>query len=146
MKDEPTVILLAEDDLGHAELVRRSLEKSRLTNQLVHVVDGQATLDYLYRQAEFSNPEQSPRPGLVLLDLRLPKVDGLKVLQTVKSDPGLSRIPVVILSTSAAETDVANAYDAHANSYLVKPVDFLQFRALMEALCGYWLQWNKLPC
>ena len=146
MKDEPTVILLVEDDPGHAELVRRSLEESSLAKRLMHVADGQAALDYLYRQAEFSNPEQSPRPGLVLLDLRLPKVDGLKVLQTIKSDPGLSRIPVVILSTSAAETDVANAYDRHANSYLVKPVDFSQFVAMMEALCCYWLLWNQHPC
>ena len=146
MKGEPAVILLAEDDLGHAELVRRSLEKSRLPHRLMHVADGQATLDYLYRQAEFSDPEQSPRPGVVLLDLRLPKVDGLKVLQTIKSDPDLSRIPVVILTTSAAETDVANAYDWHANSYLVKPVDFSQFAALIEALCCYWLKWNKPIC
>jgi CheY-like chemotaxis protein len=146
VKGEPTVILLVEDDPGHAELVQRNLGESRLANRLMHVADGQAALDYLYRQAEFSNPEQSPRPGLVLLDLRLPKVDGLKVLQTIKSDPGLRHIPVVILSTSAAEKDVANAYDGHANSYLVKPVDFSQFEALMEALCCYWLLWNQHPC
>jgi CheY-like chemotaxis protein len=146
VKGEPAVILLVEDDPGHAELVRRSLEESRLAKRLMHVADGQAALDYLYRQAEFSNPEQSPRPDLVLLDLRLPKVDGLKVLQTIKSDPDLCRIPVTILTTSAAETDVTNAYDRHANSYLVKPVDFSQFAALMEALCCYWLRWNQHPC
>jgi CheY-like chemotaxis protein len=146
MNDKPAVILLVEDDPGHAELVRRSLEESSLAKRLMHVADGQAALDYLYRQAGFSNPEQSPRPGLVLLDLRLPKVDGLKVLQTIKSDPDLSRIPVVILTTSAAETDVANAYYGHANSYLVKPVDFSQFEAMMEALCCYWLRWNQHPC
>jgi CheY-like chemotaxis protein len=145
VNDESTVILLVEDDPGHAELVRRILKESRWANRLMHVADGQAALDYLYRQAEFSNPEQSPRPGLVLLDLRLPKVDGLKILQTIKSDPGLSRIPVVILTTSAAETDVANAYDRHANSYMVKPVDFSKFATLMEALCCYWLQWNEHP-
>ena len=145
MNGEPTVILLVEDDPGHAELVRRILKESRVAKRLMHVADGQAALDYLYRQAEFSNPEQSPRPGLVLLDQRLPKVDGLKVLQTIKSDPGLSRIPVVILSTSAAETDVANAYDGHANSYLVKPVDFTQFSRLMETFGFYWLAWNQYP-
>jgi CheY-like chemotaxis protein len=146
MNGEPAVILLVEDDPGHAELVRRSLDKSGLPNRLRHVADGQAALDYLYRQAEFGDPEQSPRPDLVLLDMRLPKVDGLNVLQAIKSDPGLSRIPVVILTTSAAERDVANAYDRHANSYLVKPVDFSQFAALMKALCDYWLLWNQHPC
>jgi CheY-like chemotaxis protein len=145
VKGEPAVILLVEDDPGHAELVRRGLEESGLAKRLMHVADGQAALDYLYRQAEFGNTEQSPRPGLVLLDLRLPKVDGLKVLQIIKSDPGLRRIPVVILTTSAAETDVAHAYDSHANSYLVKPMDFSQFEALMQALCGYWLLWNQHP-
>jgi CheY-like chemotaxis protein len=138
--------LLVEDDPGHAELMRRNLEESRFANRLRHVDDGQAALDYLYHQVEFSDPEKSPPPDLVLLDLRLPKVDGLEVLKTIKSDPNLSRIPVVVLTTSAAETDMANAYDAHANSYLVKPMDFSQFVALMEALCCYWLLWNQHPC
>ena len=104
-----------------------------------------AALDYLYRRAEYSEPEQSPRPGVILLDLRLPKVDGLEVLKTVKADPDLSRIPVVVLTTSAAEADMVRAYDSHANSYLVKPVDYAQFVALMEALGYYWLAWNEYP-
>ncbi|MFA7403565.1 MAG: response regulator, partial [Pelobacteraceae bacterium] len=96
-------------------------------------------------RAAFSDPLQAPRPGLVLLDLRLPKVDGLQVLKTIKGDPDLSKIPVVILTTSAAESDVARAYDCHANSYLVKPVDFTQFVELMEVLGYYWLVWNQHP-
>ena len=145
MIGEPIVILLVEDDPAHAEIVRRNLENSRLANRLVRVADGQAALDYLYRQEEYSDPEVSPRPGIVLLDLRLPKVDGLEVLATIKSDPDLSAIPVVILTTGSAEADMVKAYGDHANSYLVKPVDFQQFSALMEALGYYWLVWNEYP-
>jgi CheY-like chemotaxis protein len=145
MKGEPIVILLAEDDPAHAEIVRRNLDSSHLANRLVHVSDGQAALDYLRQQGEYSDPELSPRPGIVLLDLRMPKVDGLEVLATIKADPGLSAIPVVILTTSSAEADMVQAYGSHANSYLVKPVDFQQFSALMETLGYYWLAWNEYP-
>ena len=143
MHGEPITILLVEDDLAHAEIVRRNFEKSRIANRLIHVSDGQAALDYLYGREAFSDPLQAPRPGLVLLDLRLPKIDGLEVLRTIKADTVLSQIPVVILTTSAAESDVARAYDSHAN--LVKPVDFSQFVELMEVLGYYWLVWNQHP-
>ncbi len=145
MTGEPICILLVEDDAAHAEIVRRNFEGFRVANQLIHVSDGQAALDFLYRQGEFGDPERAPRPGLILLDLRLPKVDGLEVLRTVKSDPDLAGIPVVVLTTSAAESDMVRAYDSHANSYLVKPVDFPQFVTLMEALGYYWLAWNEFP-
>lgn len=145
MQGEPIVILLVEDDPAHAEIVRRNLENARVANRLVHVTDGQMALDYLYHRAGFSAPATSPRPGLVLLDLRLPKIDGLEVLRIVKADPDLTLIPVVVLTTSAAESDVARAYESHANSYLVKPVDFSQFVELMEALGYYWLAWNRHP-
>jgi CheY-like chemotaxis protein len=145
MKGEPIVILLVEDDPAHAEIVRRNFEGGRIANRLEHVADGQAALDYLYRRNGFSDPATSPRPGIILLDLRLPKVDGLEVLKTVKADPNLSRIPVVVLTTSAAEADVAKAYDSHANSYLVKPVEFGHFVELMDTLGYYWLAWNQHP-
>ena len=145
MRGEPIVILLVEDEPAHAEIVRRNFASFRLANRLVHVGDGEAALDYLYRRAEYSDPEQSPRPGLILLDLRLPKVDGLEVLRIVKADPDLHHIPVVVLTTSAAEADMVRAYDSNVNSYLVKPVDYAQFVALMEALGYYWLVWNEYP-
>ncbi|BDV42997.1 response regulator [Geotalea uraniireducens] len=145
MKGTPIVILLVEDDPAHAEIVRRNFAGFRIANRLLHVADGQAALDYLYRQGEFADPELSPAPGLILLDLRLPKVDGLEVLKTVKEDRNLCHIPVVILTTSAAEADMINAYDHHANSYLVKPVEFPQFLSLMENLGYYWLMWNGYP-
>ena len=145
MQGEPIVILLVEDEEAHAEIVRRNFEASHLANRLMHVSDGQAALDYLYRRNGFSAPDKSPRPGIILLDLRLPKVDGLEVLKIIKADPELARIPVVILTTSKAETDMAKAYEHHANSYLVKPVDFTQFVALMETFGFYWLAWNQYP-
>jgi CheY-like chemotaxis protein len=145
MNGEPIVILLAEDDPAHAEIVRRNMESSRIANRLEHVTDGQKALDYLYRRNGFSDPAKSPRPGLILLDLRMPKVDGIEVLTTVKSDPELARIPIVVLTTSAAEMDIAKAYDHHANSYLVKPVDFSQFTELLQTLGYYWLAWNRNP-
>ena len=145
MKGEPITVLLVEDDPAHAEIVRRNFEDFGMANRLVHVTDGQYALDYLYRREGFADPDGAPRPGLVLLDLRLPKIDGIEVLRTIKSDPALNQIPVVILTTSAAESDVARAYDCHANSYLVKPVDFTQFIELMEILGYYWLAWNHQP-
>lgn len=145
MRGEPIVVLLVEDDPAHAEIVRRNFESGRIANRMKHVADGEAALDYLYRRGEYGDPAASPRPGIILLDLRLPRMDGLEVLKTVKSDAGLARIPVVILTTSDAERDVAKAYDSHANSYLVKPVEFTHFVELMDTLGYYWLAWNQQP-
>ena len=145
MKGEPFVILLVEDDEAHAEIVQRNFKDSHLANKLICVTDGQAALDYLYRRDRFTDPDQSPRPGIILLDLRLPRVDGLEVLRIIKKDVSLSSIPTVILTTSKAEIDMAKAYEYHANSYLVKPVDFAQFTELMKTFGYYWLAWNQLP-
>ncbi|MBU2573477.1 MAG: response regulator [Elusimicrobia bacterium] len=136
-KDEPVTILLVEDDPAHAEIVRRSLKNFRVANRIAHVKDGQAALDYLFRKGEYSNPETSPRPAIILLDLRLPKVDGLEVLRLIKEDAELIKIPALVLTTSAAESDVDIAYAHGAVSYLVKPVDARQFAGLMEAFCLY---------
>lgn len=144
-RGEPIVILLAEDDPAHAEIIRRTLKNSRVINRMEHVEDGQQALDYLYRRGSFEDPATSPRPGLLLLDLRMPRVDGLEVLKQIKNDPALMRIPAVILTTSAAETDMVKAYDQHANSYLVKPVDFDKFTTMMETIGYYWLMWNRNP-
>ncbi|MGA2180701.1 MAG: response regulator [Verrucomicrobiota bacterium] len=146
MSGEPIIILLVEDDPAHAEIVRRNFVNFRMANrpvQLVHVADGEDALDYLFSRGKFQNPGQSPRPNLILLDLRLPKVDGLEVLKIVKADADLVSIPVVVLTTSSAEADVAKAYESHANSYLVKPMDLSQFNKLMDVLGFYWLVWNQ---
>jgi len=145
MKGEPIVILMVEDDLAHAEIVRRNLDSGRVANHLVHVTDGQAALDYVNREGDFRDPATSLRPGVILLDLHLPRVDGMEVLKILKSDPKLSSIPVVILTTSKSEQEMVQAYDLHANSYLIKPVDFTQFAQLIETFGYYWLAWNRHP-
>jgi DNA-binding response OmpR family regulator len=145
MKGAPIIILLVEDDPAHAEIVLRNFKDFNMANRIIHVEDGQVALDYLCRRGEFSDPQKSPRPHIVLLDLRLPRVDGLEVLKQIKADQDLHSIPVVILTTSEAEADRVKAYDCHANSYLVKPVDFPRFVELMKAFGYYWLAWNKSP-
>ena len=145
MKGEPILILLVEDDLAHAEIVQRNLASSRIANRLIHVTDGQEAMDYMNRENGYSDPATSPRPGLILLDLRLPKVDGMEVLKRLKSDPKFSSIPVVILTTSHSEQDIVKAYALHANSYLVKPADFTQFKELMKTFGFYWVLWNQSP-
>jgi CheY-like chemotaxis protein len=145
MNGEPLVILLVEDNLAHAELIFRSFEDHRIANSIYHVSDGEAALDYLFQRGSYANSEECPRPHVILLDLRLPKIDGLEVLKEIKSSPEVERIPVVVLTTSAAEQDVARAYQQHANSYLIKPVDFEKFSRLMDEFGFYWLGWNHSP-
>ena len=145
MNGEPLDILLIEDNLAHAEMVIRSLEEHHIANRVCHVSDGQTALDYLCRQGQFADPGDSPRPHLILLDLRLPKVNGLQVLKTIKHDPKLLQIPVVVLTTSNAERDLLTAYESYANSYLVKPIDFEKFTNLIKDLGFYWLAWNHHP-
>jgi two-component system, response regulator len=136
-------ILLVEDDPAHAEIVRRNLSETRVANHITHLTDGQAALDYLVGQS--GRPPAKPLPDLILLDLRLPKVDGQEVLKRLKAHDPLRRIPIVILTTSKAELDMVAAYGNGAGSYLVKPVDFAKFTALMEAFGFYWLAWNEYP-
>lgn len=145
MTGEPLVVLLVEDNYDHAELVKRSFEAHRVANMIHHVIDGEAALDYLFQRNDFADAEANPRPHVILLDLRLPRVDGLQVLEQIKNSDELRRIPVVVLTTSEAERDVAKAYDRNVNSYLVKPVDFDKFSELMDDLGFYWLGWNAQP-
>jgi len=145
MIGEPVLVMLVEDNADHAELVIRTLQDHRIANTIKHFSDGQAALDYLLRQGEYQDPAKSPHPHMILLDLRLPRVDGLEVLRIIKQQEELKTIPVIILTTSQAEKDVARAYDNHANSYLVKPVGFDEFSKLMQDLGFYWLGWNTHP-
>ena len=111
MKGEPIVILLVEDDLAHIEIIKRTFEESRLANRLISVEDGQVALDYLHRKGKYNDEAKFPMPNLILLDLRLPKIDGLEVLKIIKTDTKLSTIPVVILTTSSTESDMVKAYE-----------------------------------
>jgi CheY-like chemotaxis protein len=144
-KGEPLAVLLVEDNPDHTDLIVRSLRHHRVANKVFRVADGEEALDYLQRRQGYSDPAKSPRPHVVLLDLRLPKIDGLEVLKVIRTSKDLGKMPVVILTTSQAEQDVARAYEHHANSYLVKPVDYDNFTKLMEDLGYYWLGWNHYP-
>jgi CheY-like chemotaxis protein len=135
-------VLLVEDDPDHAELVRRGLEECCAGLALVHLEDGETALAYLRDRDAPGSPE---RPHLILLDLRLPRVDGLEVLREIKSSPDLSDIPCVVLTTSRAEGDMVKAYRLHANSYLVKPGSYESFAALMSEIDRYWLRQNRRP-
>ncbi len=145
MHGEPLTILLVEDNEDHAELVKRSFENHRIANNIYHVIDGEEALNYLFRKGKFEAPENSPTPNLILLDLRLPKIDGLDVLKQLRANSKFQGIPVVILTTSKADNDIVRAYDLNVNSYLVKPVDFDNFSQLMDDLGFYWLAWNQKP-
>jgi CheY-like chemotaxis protein len=145
MIGRPMTILLVEDNPDHAELVKRNLEDFQVANHIHHVEDGEAALDYVYRRGTYSDHKKFPRPDLMLLDLRLPRIDGLEVLKQIKRDLTLQAIPVVVLTTSDAEKDLAQAYEYHANSYVTKPVNFDNFSRLLRDLGYYWLAWNKRP-
>jgi len=145
MNGQPLTILHVEDNTDHAQLIARSLQKNRVANVIRHVLDGEEALDYLFLRGEYATLEVAPRPQIILLDLRLPKVDGLEVLRTIKTTDALLPIPVVILTSSEAEKGCCRAYEYHANSYLVKPVGFDKFSEMMEQLGFYWLAWNRYP-
>ncbi len=136
-------ILLVEDDPAHATLVKRSLEDHGVHEGLRHVADGEAALNYMFQRGDYAQSEQSPRPNVILLDLRLPRIDGLEVLRQIKHAPQLRSIPVVVLTTSEADRDIAQAYEYRANSYLVKPLEYQQFHLLMRELGVYWLSRNR---
>ena len=141
----PLRILLVEDNAAHAELIRRVFSDNGVANTVEHLSDGETALDYLFRRGEYGGPEKCPRPDVILLDLRLPRVAGLEVLRQVKASEELRPIPVVILTTSDAEPDIAEAYRRHAASYLVKPVDFEKFHRMMRDVGFHWLAWNDSP-
>ena len=145
MQNEPLLVLLVEDNPDHAELVIRNLAEHPVPNQVIHLTHGQAALDYLLRREDYANAALSPRPHIILLDLRLPRVDGLQVLQVIKTSENLRQIPVIVLTTSDTEQDSTRAYYNHANSYLVKPLGYEQFRKLIQDIGFYWLSQNKPP-
>ena len=131
--------LMIDDDEDHAKLVSRSLEKEHIANPLIWFPDGIQGLRYLRREGEYAN---APLPDVILLDLKLPMMDGHEVLTAIKADDHLKGIPVVILTTSKAETDLCYAYQLNANSYLVKPIDMISFRQMVHDLSLYWGVWN----
>jgi CheY-like chemotaxis protein len=138
-------ILLVEDNPDDAEIALRALAKHKIANRIVHVRDGKEALDFLRAEGAYAGRNGSPKPKLVLLDLKLPRIGGLEVLKAVKGDPELKVIPVVILTSSSEERDLVQSYRLGANSYLVKPVDFDKFGEAMREVGLYWLLLNRLP-
>jgi two-component system response regulator len=145
MKKTARTILLIEDDEAHATLITRILEEICADVEIPVVNDGQEALEYLCQQGKYAAQEMSTRPDLVLLDLRLPRVDGQEVLKAIKQSETLKVIPVVVLTSSESENDVITAYRNHANSYLVKPLGFGEFSALIRTVSSYWFVQNRPP-
>lgn len=138
----PIDILLVEDDPGDELMTREAFEDNRIGNTLHVAHDGQEALDFLYRNGAYAD---APRPDLILLDLNLPKYDGRQVLEKIKADPDLAHIPVVVLTTSAAEEDILRSYKLHANAYVTKPVDLDQFVAAIKQIDDFFVQVVRLP-
>jgi CheY-like chemotaxis protein len=142
---KPITILMADDDLEDCQMTKEAFEESLLANDLRFVEDGVELMDYLYRRGKFSDPATSPRPGLILLDLNMPKKDGREALAEIKNDPNLEDIPVVVLTTSKEEEDIYRSYQLHANSYITKPVSFERLVMVVQTLGRYWLEIVELP-
>jgi len=138
-------ILLADDDPEDRMLTAEALEESRLMNSLDTVEDGEELMDYLHRRGAYAECARKPLPGLILLDLNMPKKDGREALQEIKADPQLRKIPVVVLTTSKAEEDIVRTYDLGVNSFISKPVTFTALVELMQILAKYWFQLVELP-
>jgi len=142
---KPITILLADDDEEDRMLTSDALKESRVANDLRFVTDGDELLDYLYRRGAFVSPESSPRPGLILLDLNMPRKDGREALKEIKADPEFRRIPVIVLTTSKAEEDIYRTYDLGANSFITKPVHFPALVEVMKEIGRYWIEIVELP-
>jgi CheY-like chemotaxis protein len=141
----PVKILLVEDHLQDIEITRRAFAKGRMKNELIVVRDGQEALDYLEHQGKYSHSASSPRPGMILLDLNLPKIGGMAVLQQIKKDEALKLIPVIVLTASPREEDVVGAYRLGVNTYIQKPVEFEVFMRIVNAIQEYWVNVASLP-
>ena len=142
---EPKIILLVEDNPSDIGLTQRALAKSQIANELVVAEDGQEALDFLFGTGAYAGREMDLSLALILLDLKLPRVDGLEVLRRIRADARTQRLPVVILTSSQEEQDLAQSYDLGANSYIRKPVDFAQFAQAIQHLGLYWLVLNEPP-
>ena len=139
------VVVIADDDPEDRMLIDDAFEESRLANTLVFVEDGEELMDYLYRRNGFSDPSVSPWPGLILLDLNMPRMDGREALKEIKSDPGLRKIPIVVMTTSKADEDIVRSYDLGVNSFITKPVSFEGLVDVVKTLGRYWFQIVELP-
>jgi two-component system, response regulator len=141
----PISILMAEDDPEDIMLVRDAMVEARLANELRCVSDGEELMDYLHHRGKYADPQTSPRPGVILLDLNMPKKDGREALREIKADPALRAIPVIVLTTSHAEEDILRSYGTGANSYIAKPVTFEKLVEIVKLIGRYWFEIVELP-
>ena len=142
---KPISILVADDDADDRKMIRDAFHENRLADDLQFVEDGEVLMDYLHRRGKYQNPASSPRPGLILLDLNMPRKDGREALKEIKGDPELKRIPVVVLTTSKAEEDIYRTYNIGVNSFITKPVAFDSLVAITQDLGRYWFEIVELP-
>jgi two-component system response regulator len=142
---DPQPILMIDDSPEDFAFTRRSFSKAGMVNRLFHCADGEQALDYLFRRNQYASPEDSPRPGVILLDLNMPGIHGSEVLKKIKEHDDLRKIPVIILTTSSDGNDIKSCYDAGANSYVVKPVDPDRFTDALLRLKDYWFEIVVLP-
>jgi len=141
----PITVLMADDDPDDRLMTKEAWEENRIANTLVFVNDGEELMDYLYHRGRHSDPKTSPRPGLILLDLNMPKKDGREALKEIKADPNLGRIPIVVITTSNEEEEIVRSYDLGVNSFLSKPVTFDELVKMIQVLSEYWLEIVRLP-
>ena len=145
IQPQPILILMADDDEDDILLTQKALEKGKLLNTLYSVQDGEELLDYLLHRGAYTDSEQAPRPGIILLDLNMPKKDGREALREIKSHPDLQDIPIVVFTTSKAEEDIYRSYRLGVNSFITKPVTFDSLIDVMQALGKYWFEIVTLP-
>jgi two-component system, response regulator len=144
-RGQPITILMADDDEEDCAMTKDALADSRLVNEMRFVHDGEELMDYLYRRGAYGNGDEAPRPGVILLDLNMPKKDGREALAEIKSDQDLRAIPVCVLTTSAAEEDIYRSYDLGVNSFITKPVTFAGLVEVLQAWSRYWFEIVDLP-
>lgn len=144
MMHQEVEVLLVEDNLQDAELTIRALKKSNLVNNLIHLTDGVQALDFIFATGKYKGRNTNQFPKVILLDLKMPKISGMQVLERIKSDPSTKSIPVVVLTSSAEDPDIKRCYELGANSYIVKPVEFANFSATVSDLGLYWMVINRV--
>ncbi len=144
-KANSITILMADDDEDDRLMTKEAFEEAKLANELRFVEDGEELMEYLYRRDKYSDPTISPRPGLILLDLNMPRKDGREALREIKADADLRQIPIVVLTTSKAEEDIYRSYDLGVNSFITKPVSFEGMVFVITTLAQYWFQIVRLP-
>ncbi len=145
MESKPVTILLAEDDPEDRYLIGEALTECRISHELRVVENGEQLIDYLYRRRPYTDDIESPLPGLIILDLNMPLMDGREVLEVIKADPGLKRIPVVVFTNSKADEDILRSYDLGVSGYFTKPVSYMGLLNTINAISTYWLKMASLP-